>query len=225
MKDEARREQTPLERARTDIRRALDTWTRRENATRPPPPEKAVPRRTTNETTRYSATLKTPSPLWIEKEYQGLRDVLRNEQRVAPTFVQLLRAHIRDRFDGNPLRVYPLAGLDRRHFAKLNADDAYRPGKRTALALVFALRLPLKEGEEFLRSAGYAFSPSSRGDLVLRECLKHGIHDLPTVERLLDEFACAERPADALPAAPPSKPPQGHLRAFLDIFRFMKYQL
>lgn len=81
--------------------------------------------------------------------------------------------------------VYKKAEIDRRHFSKIRSNPDYRPKKQTALALAFALELNMDEAVDLLSRAGYAFSPSSRADLIARYCIEHEIYDLTEVNALL----------------------------------------
>ncbi len=81
--------------------------------------------------------------------------------------------------------VYKKADIDRRLFSKIRSNPDYRPKKQTALALALALELNIDEAVDLLGRAGYAFSPSSRFDLITRYCIEQGIYDLMEVNALL----------------------------------------
>ena len=83
---------------------------------------------------------------------------------------------------------YKRAQLTRGHFNKIKNINGYRAGKSTVLALVLALRLERGEAAEMLAKAGYAFSPSSKRDLIVEFCIEKGIYDIMQVNEYLLAF-------------------------------------
>ena len=55
------------------------------------------------------------------------------------------------------------------------------------MALGLALELPLVEYEEFLASAGYAFMPSSKFDLIIKYCVINQIYNIVSVDVILND--------------------------------------
>lgn len=84
--------------------------------------------------------------------------------------------------------VYKKAHLDRRLFSKIRSDDLYQPSKKTVFKLTLALELTYKEAKEFLEHAGFAFSRSSKFDLVIEYAIKHQCYNIFEVNELLDEI-------------------------------------
>lgn len=82
--------------------------------------------------------------------------------------------------------VYNRAFIDRKFFSKIISRKNYIPKKMTVMALGLALELPLMEYESFLASAGYAFMPSSRFDLIIKYCVLNRIYNLVEVDMILD---------------------------------------
>lgn len=82
--------------------------------------------------------------------------------------------------------VYTRALIDRKFFSKIISNKNYVPKKMTVMALGLALRLTLVEYETFLASAGYAFMPSSKFDLIIKYCVMNGIYNLVEVDMILD---------------------------------------
>ena len=99
------------------------------------------------------------------------------------SLLKLIDARGRDDAD-----VYKKADIDRRHFSKIRSNPDYRPKKQTALALALALELNLDETIDLIGRAGYAFSPASRADLIVRYCIEHHIYDLIEVNGFLYRY-------------------------------------
>lgn len=82
--------------------------------------------------------------------------------------------------------VYTKALIDRKFFSKIISNKDYVPKKMTVMALGLALGLKLDEYENFLASAGYAFMPSSKFDLIIKYCVINEIYNLVEVDMILD---------------------------------------
>lgn len=82
--------------------------------------------------------------------------------------------------------VYTKALIDRKFFSKIISNKDYVPKKMTVMALGLALELKLEEFEAFLKSAGYAFMPSSKFDVIIKYCVINGIYNLVQVDMILD---------------------------------------
>lgn len=83
--------------------------------------------------------------------------------------------------------IYTKAFMDRKFFSKIISTENYVPKKQTVMALGLALELPLDQYEDFLASAGYAFMPSSKFDLVVKFCVMKGIYNLVEVDIILND--------------------------------------
>lgn len=109
-----------------------------------------------------------------------------NEKK-KPSFSSLLFRYIDERGLADS-QVYKKAGIDRRHFSKIRSEKNYRPGKNTVVALCLALELSREEADALLESCGYSLSCSEISDLIIAFCLERGIHDIDTVDLLLDQY-------------------------------------
>ncbi len=67
--------------------------------------------------------------------------------------------------------VWKRANLDRKHFSKIQCDQNYHPKKKTVMALCIALELDLDQSKDLLARADWAFSPSSKVDLIVQKAI------------------------------------------------------
>ncbi len=86
------------------------------------------------------------------------------------------------------VEVYKRANLDRRLFSKIRNNKAYRPSKRTAIALAIALELSLTETDDLLRRAGYALSTSQKFDVIIQYFIIQGKYDIYSINEVLFSY-------------------------------------
>lgn len=127
-----------------------------------------------------------PKKAAFDKPRKGkdLKDIV---EEVGETFHELLFRKIEER-GMSPSEVYHRANMDRKLFSKIRSNPAYHPSKSTVLDLAIALRLTEQETIDLLSRAEYAFSPSSRRDLIIRFFIEKGIYDQETINYALLEF-------------------------------------
>ena len=118
------------------------------------------------------------SPIDVDAFIQSSKDKLNFQN----TLMQL----IADRKVDNSV-IYKKACIDKKFFSKIISNKDYVPKKHTVMALGLALELPLEEYERFLASAGYAFMPSSKFDLIIKYCVVNHIYNLINVDVILDD--------------------------------------
>ena len=112
-------------------------------------------------------------------------DAFIRDAKEALNFQNTLQQHIADRKLENAT-VYKKAGIDKKFFSKIISNKDYVPKKHVVMALGLALELPLEEYEHFLASAGYAFMPSCKFDLIVKYCVMNKIYNLVEVDIILD---------------------------------------
>jgi len=129
-----------------------------------------------------------------------IESILSDEERITPidvdafiktskdklNFQHTLQQLIADRKLDNAT-IYKKACIDKKFFSKIISNKDYVPKKHTVMALGLALELPLVEYEAFLASAGYAFMPSSKFDLIIKYCVINHIYNLISVDIILDD--------------------------------------
>ena len=74
--------------------------------------------------------------------------------------------------------VWKRANLDRKHFSKIQCDHNYHPKKKTVMALCIALQLNLEQSRDLLARADWAFSPSSKVDLIVQKAIIDKQYDI-----------------------------------------------
>jgi len=93
-----------------------------------------------------------------------------------------------DEKEMDDVTVYKGAYVSRKVFSSIRCKKDYKPKKQTAIALGLALHLNMSEMEDLLARAGFAFSPSSKSDLIIQFCIHKGIYDLMEVDKILFKY-------------------------------------
>jgi len=105
------------------------------------------------------------SLLFVDNDYQG--------NGIGTKLFELIdEAHL-DNKD-----VWKRANLDRKHFSKIQCDQNYHPKKKTVMALCIALQLDLEQSKDLLARADWAFSPSSKVDLIVQKAIIDKQYDI-----------------------------------------------
>ena len=112
-------------------------------------------------------------------------DTFINQNEKSLNFQNTLQRHIAQKKQENAT-IYKKACIDKKFFSKIISNKDYVPKKQTVMALGLALELPLEDYEAFLASAGYAFMPASKFDLIVKYCVMNSIYNLVEVDIILD---------------------------------------
>ena len=84
--------------------------------------------------------------------------------------------------------VYRKARIDRRLFSKIRTNKDYTPSKATILALIIALELDAEEAQDLLGRAGYNFSKSQKGDVIVHFFIGKRIYDARIITGALRHY-------------------------------------
>lgn len=151
------------------------------------PPERLFAERELNNSLKTAGAVNLEPVHYAEKEITPIDvDAFIRSSKDKLNFQNTLMQLIADRKLDN-VTVYKKACIDKKFFSKIISNKDYVPKKHTVMALGLALELPLEEYESFLASAGYAFMPSSKFDLIIKYCVMNQIYNLINVDVILDD--------------------------------------
>ena len=112
---------------------------------------------------KFMTCISAPMPAPMQVPKRSLENIVEN---LDETFSEMLLRLIDERSLKDSY-VYKKANVDRRHFSKIRNDMEYAPNKKTVIAFAIALELTLDEAVDLMRKAGFAFSRSSKFDVII----------------------------------------------------------
>lgn len=127
--------------------------------------------------------LKKPTESPTEEE---LKDFLKATD-ISESFTEYLLRTIQEK-NLTEAEVYNSVFMDRRLFNKIRNDIHYQPTKRTALLLSVALKLDLKQTQEFIGLAGFKMTHASKTDLIVEFFIRKRRYDIIEINEMLEEY-------------------------------------
>ena len=125
--------------------------------------------------------LKRQSP---EAKTKSLEELLQNtDAGFAETLFQLI-----DEKGKKDSEIYKKANMTRQHFSKIRNNPDYKLSKVTAVSLALALELDLEQTKDLIGRAGYAFTNSSKFDLIIRYFIEQKKYNVVEINMALYEF-------------------------------------
>jgi hypothetical protein len=112
---------------------------------------------------------------FVKKQLQNFNDILRNYIK-----------NYNKQHNTKDSDIYKKANIPKEHFNKI-INQKIKPQKKPLIALGIALDLTKNEMEKLLNSAGFAFTNTSKFDIIVIFCLGKNIRDIITINELLYE--------------------------------------
>ena len=133
----------------------------------------------------------TPPAYDEEAEEKLQKELGRRMLRMEYTFSEYLLELIEEK-GMKSADVYKRAFLDKKLFSKIKNNPDYQPTKITVLCLCVGAKLSLDESKDLLARAGYAFSPSSKADIIFHFYIEHKIYDMIDLCITLEDYGLSE---------------------------------
>ena len=115
----------------------------------------------------------------------GDRITTKQTRKMQMTFSEVILEYMRKENLTAP-QIYKAAEVDRKVFSRLISSNDEKPSRDTAIALGIGLKLPMNEFQDFLGTAGYTLSKSSRRDIIIGYHIENGKYRLSGINEVLD---------------------------------------
>ncbi len=135
---------------------------------------------------RLTPCMDAAMPKEFDEEEDG-KSLSEHIRHVSDTFSEYLMYLIESRGLKNA-DVYKKSLVDKKIFSKIKNDADYKPSKLTALCLCIGAQLNMDQARDLLARAGYAFSPSSKTDIIFSYFIENGIYDIIELDIQLEEY-------------------------------------
>lgn len=109
-------------------------------------------------------------------------------KRENPSFAAMLVKYVNERFGGDAPKVYNAAHVSRKTYSAIAGNELRPVSKAIAVQFALALQLTRTEADEFLKAAGYAFSPAILEDIIVCACIEEKVYDIADINSLLFEY-------------------------------------
>ena len=109
-------------------------------------------------------------------------------KRENPSFAAMLVRYVNERFGGDAPKIYTAAHVSRKTYSAIAGNELRPVSKAVAVQFALALQLTRPEADEFLKSAGYAFSPAILEDIIVCACIEEKVYDIDDINSLLSEY-------------------------------------
>ena len=110
-------------------------------------------------------------------------------KRENPSFAAMLVKYVNERFGGDAPKVYTTAHVSRKTYSAIAGNELRPVSKAVAVQFALALQLTRTEADEFLKAAGYAFSPTILEDIIVCACIEEKVYDIDDINSLLSEYS------------------------------------
>ncbi len=109
-------------------------------------------------------------------------------KRENPSFAAMLVKYVNERFGGDAPKVYNAAHVSRKTYSAIAGNELRPVSKAISVQFALALQLTRSEADEFLKAAGYAFSPAILEDIIVCACIEEKVYDIADINSLLTEY-------------------------------------
>ena len=84
--------------------------------------------------------------------------------------------------------IYKKGNISRQLFSKIKSEKDYHPKKNTVFSLAIGMELNIDETSELLAKAGFAFSSSTKLDLIVQYFMYRNNYNIFVINEILDKY-------------------------------------